>query len=50
MTGMRMHFEGSVPIKADRATVLSFVNDPTFVASRPWRGARFQVVDDSHSR
>ncbi|MFN8521213.1 MAG: carbon monoxide dehydrogenase subunit G [Chloroflexota bacterium] len=45
---MRMHFEGSVPIKADRTTVWAFVNDPTKVASCGPGVERVEVIDDSH--
>jgi carbon monoxide dehydrogenase subunit G len=43
-----MHFEGSVPIKADRAKVWSFVNDPTQVASCGPGVEGVQVIDDRH--
>lgn len=43
-----MHFEGSVPIKAERATVWTLVNDPTQVASCGPGVEGVQVVDDRH--
>ncbi len=43
-----MHFEGQVPIKADRATVWAFVNDPSQVASCGPGVEGVQVVDDQH--
>ncbi len=43
-----MHFEGSVPIKADRAKVWGFVNDPTQVASCGPGVEGVQVIDDRH--
>lgn len=43
-----MHFEGSVPIKADRAKVWSFVNDPTQVASCGPGVEAVEVIDDQH--
>ncbi|MBX3029509.1 MAG: carbon monoxide dehydrogenase subunit G [Chloroflexi bacterium] len=43
-----MHFEGSVPIKADRSTVWAFVNDPTRVASCGPGVEGVQVIDDDH--
>jgi carbon monoxide dehydrogenase subunit G len=43
-----MHFEGNVPIKADRATVWAFVNDPTKVAACGPGVEGVQVIDDQH--
>jgi carbon monoxide dehydrogenase subunit G len=43
-----MRFEGSVPIKADRATVWAFVNDPTKVAACGPGVEGVQVIDDRH--
>lgn len=43
-----MHFEGSVPIKADRQTVWSFVNDPIQVASCGPGVESVEIVDDRH--
>ncbi len=43
-----MQFEGSVPIKAERATVWAFVNDPTQVASCGPGVEGVQVIDDRH--
>ncbi|MCL4722319.1 MAG: hypothetical protein KJ041_10305, partial [Gammaproteobacteria bacterium] len=47
-TGGPMRFEGSVPIKADRATVWAFVNDPTKVAACGPGVEGVQVIDDRH--
>jgi carbon monoxide dehydrogenase subunit G len=43
-----MHFEDSVAIKADRATVWAFVNDPTKVAACGPGVEGVQVIDDRH--
>jgi carbon monoxide dehydrogenase subunit G len=43
-----MHFEGTVPIRADRATVWAFVNDPTKVAACGPGVEGVQVIDDHH--
>jgi carbon monoxide dehydrogenase subunit G len=43
-----MHFEGSVPIKADRAKVWAFVTDPRQVASCGPGVDAVEVVDDHH--
>ena len=43
-----MHFDGSVPIRADRATVWAFVNDPTRVAACGPGVEGVQVIDDRH--
>ena len=43
-----MHFDGSVPIKADRATVWALVNDPTKVAACGPGVDGVQVIDDRH--
>jgi carbon monoxide dehydrogenase subunit G len=43
-----MHFEGHVPIKADRAAVWAFVNDPTKVAACGPGVEGVQVIDDEH--
>lgn len=43
-----MHFEGSVPIKADRAKVWSFVNDPAKVALCGPGVDGVEVVDHQH--
>lgn len=43
-----MHFEDSVHIKADRAKVWSFVNDPTQVASCGPGVEAVEVIDDQH--
>lgn len=43
-----MQFEGSVLIKADRAKVWSFVNDPTQVAGCGPGVEGVQVIDDRH--
>ncbi len=43
-----MHFDDSVVIKADRAKVWSFVNDPTKVAACGPGVQGVEVVDDRH--
>jgi carbon monoxide dehydrogenase subunit G len=43
-----MHFEGSVPIRADRQKVWSFVTDPRQVASCGPGVDAVEVVDDQH--
>jgi carbon monoxide dehydrogenase subunit G len=43
-----MHFEGSVPIRAERGKVWSLVNDPTQVASCGPGVEGVEVVDDRH--
>jgi uncharacterized protein len=43
-----MHFEGNVPIRADRATVWAFVNDPTKVAACGPGVEGVQVIDERH--
>lgn len=43
-----MHFNGSVPIKADRQTVWAFVNDPNQVASCGPGVDSVEVIDDQH--
>ncbi len=43
-----MHFDGSVPIKADRARVWAFVTDPTQVASCGPGVDSVEVIDERH--
>jgi len=43
-----MHFEGNVPIKADRQTVWAFVNDPARVGSCAPGIESVAVIDDQH--
>lgn len=43
-----MHFEGSVPIRADRDAVWAFVNDPTKVAACGPGVEGVQVIDERH--
>jgi carbon monoxide dehydrogenase subunit G len=43
-----MHFDGTVPIKADRAAVWAFVNDPTKVAACGPGVEGVQVIDEHH--
>ncbi len=43
-----MHFEGSVPIKADREKVWAFVNDPRQVGSCGPGVESVTVLDDQH--
>jgi carbon monoxide dehydrogenase subunit G len=43
-----MHFEGTVPIKASRATVWAFVIDPNQVGPCGPGVEKIEVVDDTH--
>lgn len=43
-----MHFDGSVPIRADRAAVWAFVNDPTKVAACGPGVESVEVIDEHH--
>jgi uncharacterized protein len=43
-----MHFDGSVPIKADRVRVWAFVTDPTQVASCGPGVDSVEIIDERH--
>ena len=43
-----MHFDGSVPIKADRQTVWAFVNDPDLVGSCAPGVDSVTIIDAQH--